>query len=298
MTAFEYGWGTSNDPSEKFWVRFHPVSHDAMNWKEEVYAAARAVANTTTKPLLLFFSGGVDSEVMCRAFFDQGINFSVLTVEYPESLNAHDIKFAKIWCAQRAVRQEIVHLDIRDFFKNAIDAYGRDDYVTGNIFRYLQIKLLELAQERGAYGVLGGWEQLYVVDEGNFEPSVEDVYLDCDVGYAVPLEWCRRNKKEHQPYFYFSTPELLLSYLRIPLVDHALNHPKMFRNRTSRFTFKCLNYQTEWLDIKPRKKFNGFEKVKAEKKAADERLKQKFTPFLQSYRLYIPEMLKQLSAKK
>jgi hypothetical protein len=89
----------------------------------------------------------------------------------------------------------------------------------------------------------------------------------------------------------------MLSYLRIPLVDFALNHPKMFRERGNRFIFKRLNYHTEWLGMEPRKKFNGFEVIVKEKKTTDALLAHKFGPLVQTYRLYIPDLLRQLTAE-
>jgi hypothetical protein len=297
MNGFEYGWGETNEPTEKFWVRFGHASREVQDWKEELYAAARAIANVTTKPLILALSGGIDGEVMGHAFFDQGINFSVMTLEYPEGLNEHDISYAKKWCALRRIPQEIVRLDIRDFLRTTSEKYGGEGYITGNIFRYLQIKLLELAEERGGYAVLGGGEHVYTIDDTDTEPTMEDVYLNFEVGYAACLEWCRRNNANHQPYFYFSKPEIALAYLRIPFVDFALKHPTVFRNRNNRFLLKQMVYQMEWPALEPRQKFNGFEKVRELRREAEENIKREFAPLLQSYRLYIPNLREQVSVK-
>ena len=297
MNAIRYGWGKHGDLSEPFWVKFNPVTREVKSWNEEIYAAARAVMNTSTKPLLLCSSGGIDSEIMCRAFYDQGIHFTVLTIEHAAGTNVHDTRFVKKWCRKRGVEQKVVKLDMPDFLSTGVRAYADQSYITGNIFRYFQLKLLEEAERLGGHAVLGGGEQLYHVDPSKSVPEHADTYLEFETGYAVPLEWCRRNRAAHEPYFFFSTPELCLSYLNIPIVAFAVRHPDIFRNANNRFVFKQLTHQAQWPDIRPRKKMNGYEKITSLRAQAQDTLKKEFGQLIQVYRLPIATFAEQLSSK-
>lgn len=279
-----------------FRVTFAPVTRPVKSWKEEVYEAAQKIGRAANKPLMLSFSGGIDSEVMCNAFFEQGWSFTAVTFEYTDGGNEHDIRYAKEWCRERGVTQEIVRVDMRSFLQSGIDAHMRDGYITGNIFRYLQIEILKFAEKHGGYAVLGGGEQLYITDPSVMAPTKDDVYLSFEIGYAVPLEWCKRNNASHQPYFYFSTPELCRSYLNIPLVDYAVNHnPEIFRNISNRLLFKRMNYQTVWPDMTPRFKYSGFEKMADLRAHAEARLRDHFKDSIQTYSLPVPELRRQLA---
>jgi hypothetical protein len=292
--GFTYGWGTTNEPSERFWIKLDRCTREPNAWTDEIYAAARALANAATKPLWLCASGGIDSEVMCRAFFDQQIPFSVLSIEHAARTNDHDAAFAKRWCRDRGVERRVLQLDMPSFLTDGVDGYAAQSYVSGNVFRYLQVKLLETVEEMGGYAVLGGGEQLYAVDAKKPAPTEEDTFIEYEVGFAVPLEWCRRNRTVHQPFFYLSTPELALSYLQIPLVAFGVGHPDMFRHPNNKFLFKRFVYQAMWPDITPRSKYSGFEKVVDLRMAAQGRLRQRFGPALHSYLLPVSLMKVQL----
>src|SRR5262245_17479653 len=89
-SATSYGWRPGPSGKDEFWFEFVPCTREPKNWKEEIYAAARQIGSTVTKPLWLCSSGGIDSEVMCHAFFDQQIPFSVLTIEHKAGTNTFD----------------------------------------------------------------------------------------------------------------------------------------------------------------------------------------------------------------
>jgi hypothetical protein len=180
------------------------------------------------------------------------------------------------------------------FFDEDCPTYMHQSYVTGNLFRYLQIKLLEAVEARGGYAVLGGGEQLYLSGrQGESEDGC--VYLEFEPGYAVPIEWSRRNGTSHEPYFFFSIPELCLSYAQHPLIKHALQYPQLFRQKTQAKLFKRIVYAADWPNIKPRPKYNGFEEIQSLREPAERKLKECFGSRLQPYAMSVTEFLTQLS---
>jgi len=292
MTAFTYEMPRDD---RGFSMRFDPCTRQPKSWKEETYAAARAIANKTKKHIWVCFSGGIDSEVVCRAFYDQGIHFSVLTLEHTAGTNEHDIKYATKWCKARAIEQKIIRIDIQKFFHDEIPEYT-DDYIAGQPFRYLQIKLLELVESLDGFAVLGGGEQLYRIDSPKPDSTISDVYLEFSVDYATALEWCRQNETYHEPYFFFSTPELCLSFLRLPLVQFAIDHPNsVFTHFGNKYTFKRLVYLSVWTDLELRYKYHGFENVMEPLNRSAEMLSAKFGARLQPYRLPVPAFTMQLT---
>src|ERR1041385_5473483 len=123
MSAFSYGWADAQN-TESFWIRFDRCKRNPSAWKEEVYAAARDIAEKTAKPIWVCSSGGLDSEIACRAFYEQNIPFSVLTLEYEGGSNGHDIRFATRWFETHNVKQKIVNIDMQKFLQTCMDTYG------------------------------------------------------------------------------------------------------------------------------------------------------------------------------
>jgi hypothetical protein len=280
-----------------FKISFKRCSREPKSWKEELYAAALEIVNESTKPLWLCFSGGIDSEVLCEAFFNQGINFSVLTLEHVGGTNEHDIGFARKWCRAHGVTQKIVQIDMDKFLKEDIERYITDGYVAFHPFRYQQIKLLEIAESLGGRAILGGGEHLYEVKKGLKQLSPEDIYHQYLSEFITPLEWNARNGTKHRPYFYLQTPELMLSYLNLPFIECALTHPETFRHPASKYLLKRLAFQAEWPENEARAKYDGFEKIRSDIHAKRDDMQLRFGDMAQSFDLPIMKLKRDISPK-
>jgi hypothetical protein len=296
MSVLRYAW---EDPSDTKSLRFYFESstRKALPWKDEIYAAARTIANRTKKPIWVCSSGGIDSEVACRAFFDQGINFSVLTLAHTENTNFHDINYAVRWCRARNVRHEIVRIDMPAFLTGEVETYARK-YPALHPFRYFQIKLMETVERMGGFAVLAGGEQLYNARPKEGSLTRDDLYLLFTIGNIAPIEWCKDNSTDHEPYFYFSTPELCLSFMRLPLVNFALENPDtVFTHKANAYTLKRIVYQSIWPDLEVRYKADGFEKIKPLVQESVMRMREICGPDLPQFQLPVREFEKQLVPK-
>jgi hypothetical protein len=292
MSALMYG--ESIGGAEQFWIRFRNSAREPQSWKDELFAAARAVKSKTTKPLWICASGGIDSDVVCRAFYEQGLHFSVLTFSYGPS-NAADVRFIGEWCAVRHVPHDIVPLDPHVFFAQDIPRLSRD-YGAIHPFRYLQLRLLEEVERRGGYGVLGSDDQLYRVSKRVVDISPQDVYLSLSTGTVTPFRWCSDHGTEHEPYFQFATPELVLAYHRHPLNRFALEHPELvYPHRTNTHLLKKIIYQATWPDLAPRVTSDGFAGVRGEFEAARTELRARFLGAHREVRLPAIELEAQLA---
>lgn len=278
--------------------RFDACTREPASWKEEVYAAARMIADKAKgKPLWVCSSGGIDSEIACRAFFDQGIHFSVLTLEHEGGTNQHDIRFAVDWCRKRGVKHKIVKIDMPAFLTQDTGRY-MERYPAYHPFRYIQIRLMELVEEMGGYAVLGGGEQVYNVDAKKASLTHDDVYLLLTTGNIAPLEWLKNTNVEHEPYFYFSTPEVCLSFMRIPLVSFMLSNPDpILRHKVNTYILKKIVFLSYWPDITTRVKSTGLERIASLVDATSRRMKEHFGEQLRLCHLPIPVFERQLTGR-
>jgi hypothetical protein len=153
---------------------------------------------------------------------------------------------------------------------------------------------MSIVESIGGFAILAGGEQLYEVEASKRVLTAADPYLKVDISYTTPLEWCRRNQVRHEPFFYFSTPEIMLAWLRIPLVNFVLNNPDFFRHPTNKHALKnsVIRYhfpQQHW-----RNKYTGFEQVLNLARMVQARLENHFGARIQKSRFYVSELLGQL----
>ncbi len=295
MSAITYGWANSAQ-QDSFWIRFAACSREPKNWKEELYAAARTIAARTQKPIWICSSGGIDSEVACRAFFDQGIPFSVLTLEHTAGTNQHDIRYAREWLESHNVPHKFAQIDMQSFLAKEIFMYA-ERYPAIHPFRYLQIRLMELVEEMEGFAVLCSGEQLYWNDPKRGGLARSDMFLPLSNGTAMPLEWCKDHNADHEPYFHFATPELCLAYLRLPVIKMALDNPgAIFTHPSNTYLLKKMAYMAQWPDMEPRLKFDGYEAIQTTSfKQAKERLSELCGQKFMLRRISVPEFELQLT---
>ncbi len=217
------------------------------SWKKEVYATARFVAGRAKKPLLLFFSGGLDSEIMCRSFFDQGITFTATTFEHEGGANRRDVEHAKKWCWDRNVTHHVVPFETPGFFGQPPATFAESGFISSNIMRYFQAALLAYAEDAGFFSVIGDGGQLYRSD-----PGTQKIQLRFGPGDYGLAQWSEEHDTDHEPFFFRATPELYAAYLHIPIVVFGTANPPLFYPEYNKHVFKRLVYQSEWPDTASR----------------------------------------------
>jgi hypothetical protein len=100
---FQYKWDEPGFPSATSTFRFSHCTRTPLSWIKELEKGAFALAESTTKPIWICSSGGVDSKTLCEVFLKLKLPFNVLTIEYADGKNAHDVTYAKRWCAKNNV---------------------------------------------------------------------------------------------------------------------------------------------------------------------------------------------------
>ncbi len=295
MNAFKYEFLNGPTTAKVLRVEFRRCEHQPKTWKQELSAAARHIANTAKRPLWLCFSGGMDSEVMCRTFFEHGIQFSALTLEYEEGTNSADVKRAKDWCWDRGIPHKIVRISIDKFLDSDIERYIKGGYVTDAMGKYLQLKALETASDLGGYAVVGAGILIPRVSDEIDEPSENDIYLRFNTGHTIMQEWCKKNNVEHAVNFFSATPEACLSYCSMPAHALAIENPEMLKSVSGAFVIKLMAFQTAWPDIRPRYVDFGFKYKLDHMNAVRERIRCEHKDKLLVYKLPYPELVRQLS---
>lgn len=250
MLAFDY----KLNPVE---ISFKAITRAPGSLRTEVERTVQLIAGATTKPLAVAFSGGIDSEVICRTLLEQGIKFSVIIMRYQDqhTHNIHDIHWAFKFCDEHKIEPILLDVNIIKFMEHGVRPYVDQGYYSHEIFRYLQLWLMEQASQRGYSLILGGREE--PITRNNNCPVVR-----YDPGHLMCHEWNLHKGGDHYPSFFECTPELMAAYYDDPLLKFVLAEPNYFVPNSRGFSpEKILVYHREWPDLERRPKNNGFERL-------------------------------------
>ena len=89
------------------------------SFKEELKAAAKSTLDhyPGLRPCI-FFSGGVDSELILRSYLDIGANPIVYIVRYENDYNIYDVSYAITVCNILNVKYNLIDFNLKKFFNN------------------------------------------------------------------------------------------------------------------------------------------------------------------------------------
>jgi hypothetical protein len=205
---------------------------------------------------------------MARVFLDERIPFTAFTVNHmithpisgEKYVNEHDAQWARRWCRKFKVDHQQMTLRLDNFVDEIANNQHYSNVITAKLFRFFQLFLLERVNKMGGVAVVGGGEQVYKVAKDALGDYTEP-FLEMDPGYVSSHEWQKNNVGPHFPLFYMTTPELMLAYLREPLVRAVLENRHYLRHVGNPDMVKAIIYQSIYPDIEVRLKYNGYENV-------------------------------------
>lgn len=248
--AFDY-----EKTESKFDMRFKPVSRTVLDFKEEIFNTASFIRQNTDKPLLLCLSGGIDSEVIARAFIELGIEFTCLIASHKEGTNGYDVWHALKFCNNRGVKYIKYDIDFHEFMTTKVYEYIEQGFKVATPLLFI-IHLMEIADSMDCTAVIGLGEHQFL----NIDNSPCLLHNE---NYTILLEWMKAKGRNHFPHFFNHNPEIVASYIQTDLMKFLLKDPKYFPTYGTDYTIlsleKILIYHNYWPNMRRRKKYGGFE---------------------------------------
>lgn len=111
--------GFRENGAEKYEVSLGKIDKDHYrknNYISELIRITDMVYKDFGKDLVLFLSGGTDSEIVLRNFIDYGIKPRCVVIRFKDGYNAPDVEEAIEMCRELDVKLEILDFDVKDFF--------------------------------------------------------------------------------------------------------------------------------------------------------------------------------------
>ncbi len=235
-----------------------------MGFHLECRRAARLISRSTDLMLNLAFSGGVDSEVMVRAFMAEDLPFKISIVQFNNDYNLHDISFAISFCEEHRLDYNIIPLNVDTFWHSTAFLECADEY---KCFSPMLCTYFQFFNEMDGLPVIGmgeGCISKYGYLPIDYEPGVSPYsntpwdMIETEKNLSATRFFIQQDCPGI-PAFYRYTPELMYSLFNDPIM-HELSKDERHGKLTSS-TSKFEIYQRYHPDLRKRPEFSGFEKL-------------------------------------
>jgi hypothetical protein len=252
----EYGYRET--PIEPFKVSLgpaDPAQYKTSSYENELRRTADSVYKEFGKDLVVFLSGGTDSEIVLNNFLSIGIKPRCAVIKFANDYNAGDVNEAIRISREKDVWLDIIDFDVKEF-KLSGQAKEFGDQVKCSQITYLMVyyNILKLA----CPAVMGGEALLtrQVTPSGSswyytFRENEDASAMRFSNMYNLPLvnEW------------FSYTPELLLYYLENPNIQSLVTNRYNYKLTSVSSKNAILKQLCPYVTIK--KKTHGFESLLA-----------------------------------
>lgn len=234
---------TSKNQVFKFEVNLsQPVVY--QSFYEEVYNNARAMRDYYSGTFDVLLSGGIDSEVVVRAFKDVGIKHNTLIFKH--DYNQRDVSSAIEIAESLGIPFRVIDFPLQSFFENdAYDTFKKSGCLRAG--RLPQIKFLDYTDnipvmgDGDAYWMKAGDRWLFEMTESCHACSI---YM-ASIGRESICDW------------YEFTPELMRSYQELPRIQQLIHNE--LPGKLSSWSSRLPIFSKLWPDIKEKPKLTGLE---------------------------------------
>ena len=243
-------------PYEQYKVytgRVDPVVYKNSSWRNELVKTADSVYQEYGKDLILFLSGGTDSEIVLRNFLEIGVKPRCVIIKFTNDYNLPDVLEGIEIAKQLDVKLDIIEFDVKDFYKSgqALD-FSKQIDCTQITYLMVYYHIMKL----NSPGVMGG-EMLLGRNVSRtstfwyycFRENEDASAMRFSEKFNIPIvnEW------------FSYTPEMMLYYLENLDIQQLMSD--RFNYKLTSVSSKNLILSKLYPGIKMRKKTTGFEKL-------------------------------------
>jgi len=254
------------------------------SFKEEMLIAARSTMDhyAGLKPCV-YFSGGLDSELVLRSYLDIGTDPIVNIFRFENHINEYDVSYAIVICETLGVKYNIIDFNVTKFFEHdaeAISSIAQIDRPRG----LPQLKFLDYTE---GFAVLG-------IGDPRWTRSIKDnspwILLDQEHDTGWDKYIIHKDIPAIAQWFKW-TPELVLAYTELDWFKNLVINNK-WTGREGVTSTKIIGYREAYPDLLQRDKKTGMEPIDSLINEFEEFLKKKNNGLV--YRQVVPRTLDEL----
>lgn len=217
------------------------------DYHNELVRAAKIIYESSSSPITLLFSGGIDGEYMINIFRTAKIPFKVAIISYNE-WNMHDTEYAFEYCNNHTIEPIVVDIDIKKFIESG-KIYDIANSV--NCAAYQIPSIMEGISKLDGTIILANGEPYIKNFDGIWK------YEETERVNSY-MRWFENNSIDGTPDFLRYTAESTFAFINEPRVQELINnkHPGKLSTRTSKHLIYSKNY-----NFVPRPKYTGWEEI-------------------------------------
>lgn len=229
------------------------AQYKSSNYVKELQRTADNVYGDFGKEMVVFLSGGTDSEIVVRNFLDIGIRPECAVIKFKDDYNLPDVIEAQAIATELDLKLNVIDFDVKEFYYSGeAKEFGNSLQCTQVTYLMVYYNILKL----GRPAVMGGEALLTrgVSARGiewyyTFRENEDASAMRFSLKYDLPLvnEW------------FSYTPELLLYYLEDSGIQDLISN---------RYNFKLTSVSSKnailrrlYPNIRPKIKTHGFERL-------------------------------------
>jgi hypothetical protein len=241
----------------QFKTNFGRMNRPVKSFKEELLLAAQSTLDyhPNLKPNL-FFSGGVDSDIMLRSYLEIGCKPKVTIVRYENDYNLYDVSYAVTVCSMLNVEYDLIDFNLTKFYENDAERMSE----LSQIDRPRALPYCKFIEDAEGFPVLGNGDlTLHRTMPEYIQDEKGQWVVRCwehDIGWT---KFARTINKPAVAEWFKWTPGLVLSYMNLNWFSKLTNDG--YIGKLSENSTKIIGYREAYSDLIDRKKQTGFEKI-------------------------------------
>lgn len=207
----------------------------------------------------VFYSGGVDSEVILISLKALGIPFRCFFINFANDLNAHEREYASAFCKENNIELETIDLDFYHWLDNEAVKYTEEFNLSD-----LSMPLQFWARDQLPHDITiiaGNGDPKLTKHHGNpFSNRVSWHYTISESSDIASIDFVKTRGYPDVPVFFKYSSELTLSYLLQPKILELVSTDN-YKNTIISSKFEILS---RYYDLTTRPKYTGFENLKSD----------------------------------
>jgi hypothetical protein len=227
------------------------------NFKEELHKAARSTLDhyPGLRPSI-FFSGGVDSELILRSYIEIGANPKVFIIRYENDLNIYDVSYAITICTMLKIDYTLVDFNLQKFYENDAEQVSLDSQID----RPRMLPHIKFTDCADGLIIIGHSDVRWYRPHDDYTSKATWLAQDFEHDLGCDKYNMLHNRTAIYQWWKW-TPGLVLSYTKLKWFERLVNdeiYGKLGINST-----KMSGFREIYPDLIPREKQTGFEKTDA-----------------------------------
>lgn len=234
----------------------------------------------------IFFSGGVDSELILRSYLEIGSNPEVYIIRFENDYNLYDVSYAVTVCNILNVKFKIVDFNLEKFYLNDAELISEQ----AQIDRPRMLPHLKFTECADGLIIVGHSDVRWYRTDDDY--SKQGTWLAQDFEHDIGCD--KYNIMHSRPaifQWWKWTPGLVLSYTRLNWFQNLI--ADKYKGRLGINSTKIIGFREVYPDLIERKKATGFESTDHLVNELEVYLSKKYVGL--PFRQYIDRSLDQMS---